>query len=102
MKANNTSELREKSVDELHTREKELHEQLFNSYERPQPTPAQKIMRAVRSPVDPAWVEYVFDKVSLLVAEGDAAGLAAAVAELAHARTAMVEASSETPGGAAA
>ena len=29
MKANNTSELREKSVDELHTREKELHEQLF-------------------------------------------------------------------------
>jgi FlaA1/EpsC-like NDP-sugar epimerase len=79
-----------------------LHEQLFNSYERPQPTPAQKIMRAVRPPVDPAWVEYVFDKVSLLVAEGDAAGLAAAVAELADARTAMVEASSETPGGAAA
>jgi FlaA1/EpsC-like NDP-sugar epimerase len=79
-----------------------LHEQLFNSYERPQPTPAQKIMRAVRSPVDPAWVEYVFDKVSLLVAEGDVAGLAAAVAELSVARTAMVEASSETPGGAAA
>jgi len=79
-----------------------LHEQLFNSYERPQPTPAQKIMRAARPPVDPAWVEYVFDKVSLLVVEGDAAGLAAAVAELAHARTAMVEASSETPGGAAA
>jgi FlaA1/EpsC-like NDP-sugar epimerase len=79
-----------------------LHEQLFNRYERPQPTPAQKIMRAVRTPVDPAWVEYVFDKVSLLVAEGDAAGLAAAVAELAVARPAVVEASSESPGGTAA
>ena len=29
MKSNNTAELREKSVDELQTREKELHEQLF-------------------------------------------------------------------------
>jgi large subunit ribosomal protein L29 len=29
MKSNNTPELREKSVDELQTREKELHEQLF-------------------------------------------------------------------------
>ena len=55
-----------------------LHEQLFNAYERPEPTPAQKIMRAARPAVDPAWVEYVFDKVGLLVAEGDAAGLAAA------------------------
>jgi FlaA1/EpsC-like NDP-sugar epimerase len=79
-----------------------LHEQLFNSYERPQPTPAQKIMRADRTPVDRAWVEYVFDKVSLLVAEGDAAGLAAAVADLAGARTAIVEASSEPSGGTAA
>src|SRR3954447_4974142 len=72
-----------------------LHEQLFNGYERPEPTPAQKIRRAVRPPLDPAWVEYVFDKVGLLVAEGDAAGLAAAVAELAGARTAEVEASAE-------
>jgi FlaA1/EpsC-like NDP-sugar epimerase len=79
-----------------------LHERLFNLYEVPQPTPAQKIMRAARPSVDPAWVEYVFDKVSLLVAEGDAAGLAAAVAELAHARTAMFQASSESPGGTAA
>jgi FlaA1/EpsC-like NDP-sugar epimerase len=75
-----------------------LHEQLFNPYERPQPTPAQKIMRAARPAVDPEWVEYVFDKISLLVAEGDAAGLAAAVAELAGGRTAVVEASAETPG----
>jgi large subunit ribosomal protein L29 len=29
MKSNNTAELREKTVDELQTREKELHEQLF-------------------------------------------------------------------------
>jgi large subunit ribosomal protein L29 len=29
MKSNNTPQLREKSVDELHTRERELTEQLF-------------------------------------------------------------------------
>jgi FlaA1/EpsC-like NDP-sugar epimerase len=32
-----------------------LHEDLFNPYERPQPTPAQKILRAVHPPIDPAW-----------------------------------------------
>jgi len=74
-----------------------LHEQLFNAYERPEPTPAQKIMRAARPAVDPAWVEYVFDKVGLLVAEGDAAALASAVAELAGGRTAVVEATAESP-----
>jgi FlaA1/EpsC-like NDP-sugar epimerase len=74
-----------------------LQEQLFNGYERPEPTPAQKIMRAARPAVDPGWVEYVFDRISLLVAEGDAAGLAAAVAELAGGRTAVVEASAESP-----
>ena len=74
-----------------------LHEQLFNAYERPQATPAQKIMRALRPGVDPAWVEYVFDKIGLLVAEGDAAALASAVAELAGGRTAVVEATAESP-----
>jgi FlaA1/EpsC-like NDP-sugar epimerase len=74
-----------------------LHEQLFNAYERQEPTPAQKIMRAARPAVDPAWVEYVFDKIGLLVAEGDAAGLASAVAELAGGRTAVVEATAESP-----
>ena len=34
-----------------------LHEELFNAYERPEPTPAQKILRADRPAVDPAWVE---------------------------------------------
>ena len=75
-----------------------LHEELFNPYERPEPTPAQKILRAARPAVDPPWVEYVFDKVGMLVAEGDAAGLAAAVGELAGGRSVVVEASAESPG----
>jgi FlaA1/EpsC-like NDP-sugar epimerase len=74
-----------------------LHEQLFNAYERSEPTPAQKIMRAGRPGIDPEWVEYVFDKIGLLVAEGDAAGLASAVAELAGGRMAVVEATAESP-----
>jgi FlaA1/EpsC-like NDP-sugar epimerase len=74
-----------------------LHEQLFNAYERPQATPAQKIMRALRPAVDPAWVEYVFDKIGLLVAEGDTAGLATVVGELGRARTAVAETSPESP-----
>lgn len=73
-----------------------LHEQLFNSYETPEPTPAEKIRRAARPAVDPAWVEYVFDKVGLLVAEGDAAALAAAVAELSTGRTTPAEPSGGT------
>ena len=78
-----------------------LHEQLFNAYERPEPTPAQKIRRAARPSVDPAWVEYVFDKIGMLVAAGDAAGLASAVAELAGRRTAVVETSAEPSSGTA-
>ena len=46
-------------------------------------------------------MEYVFDKIGLLVAEGDAAGLAAAVAELAGGRTAVVETSAESSSGTA-
>jgi FlaA1/EpsC-like NDP-sugar epimerase len=74
-----------------------LHEELFNAYERPEPTTAQKILRAARPAVDPAWVDYVFDKVGLLVAEGDAVSLAAAVEELAGGRRAVVEATSDSP-----
>ena len=55
-----------------------LHEDLFNPYERLQPTPAQKILRAAREPLDPAWVERIFGEINLLVLEGDAAVLAAA------------------------
>jgi FlaA1/EpsC-like NDP-sugar epimerase len=63
-----------------------LHEELFNAYERPETTPAAKILRAVRPAIDPAWVEETFSQIGLLVLEGDAATLAAAVAELAAVR----------------
>ncbi len=65
-----------------------LHEELFNPYERPQPTPAEKILRAERSPRSPQDVDEMFDQIGLLVLEGDAAGLAAKVSEL----SAMAEA----------
>jgi FlaA1/EpsC-like NDP-sugar epimerase len=60
-----------------------LHEELFNPYERPQPTPAEKILRAERAPRAPQAVDDMFDQIGLLVLEGDAAGLAAKVSELA-------------------
>jgi FlaA1/EpsC-like NDP-sugar epimerase len=63
-----------------------FHEDLFNPYERMQPTPAQKILRADRDPLDPDWVEQTFEKINLLVLEGDAAVLAEHVARLARAR----------------
>jgi FlaA1/EpsC-like NDP-sugar epimerase len=63
-----------------------LHEELFNPYERPQPTAAEKILLAARDPLDPEWVEEIFDQVNMLVLEDDAAGLAAKVAELSSVR----------------
>jgi FlaA1/EpsC-like NDP-sugar epimerase len=57
-------------------------EVLFNPYERPQPTAAQKIIRAQREPLDPAWVRETFDQINLLVLEGDAAALAEHVSKL--------------------
>jgi FlaA1/EpsC-like NDP-sugar epimerase len=63
-----------------------LHEELFNPYERPQPTPAQKILRAEHPRLDPAWEKETFDQVAWLVLDGDAAALAAKVAELAAVR----------------
>ncbi len=59
-----------------------LHEELFNPYERPQPTPAQKIMRAEHPRLDPAWEQETFDQVGWLVLDGDAAALAAKVGAL--------------------
>ena len=59
-----------------------LHEELFNPYERPQPTPSQKILRAEHPPLDPAWVQETFDAVNWLVLDGDAAALAAKVGQL--------------------
>lgn len=63
-----------------------LHEELFNPYERAQPTPAEKILRAERDRVDLGTVETMFDEVGLLVLEGDAAALAAKVSELTQLR----------------
>jgi len=59
-----------------------LHEELFNPYERPQPTPAEKILRAEREHRPPQAVEEMFDEINYLVLQGDAAGLAAKVSEL--------------------
>ncbi len=68
-----------------------LHEELFNPYERPQPTPAEKILRAERAPREPAEVADWFDEISLLVLEGDAAGLAEKVGQLAGEQSASAD-----------
>jgi FlaA1/EpsC-like NDP-sugar epimerase len=63
-----------------------LDEELFNSYERPCATDAEKIMLAEREPMAVEAVESMFAEIGLLVLEGDAAGLAAKVSELSAAR----------------
>jgi FlaA1/EpsC-like NDP-sugar epimerase len=68
-----------------------LHEELFNGYERPCPTAAEKIMLAEREPLAPETVEAMFDEIGLLVLEGDAAGLAARVSELSAVRAELSE-----------
>jgi FlaA1/EpsC-like NDP-sugar epimerase len=59
-----------------------LHEDLYNPFERPQPTAVEKIMIAERDPVDIARVQDIFDEISLLVLEADATGLAEKVGQL--------------------
>jgi FlaA1/EpsC-like NDP-sugar epimerase len=59
-----------------------LHEELFNSYERPRATAAEKILLAEREPLGGGQVEAMFAEIGLLVLEGDAAGLAAKVSQL--------------------
>ena len=60
-----------------------LHEELFNPDERPQPTTADRIVRAVRAEaLDPVWVEETVERLATLVASGDEAGLAEHVVEL--------------------
>src|SRR5919205_1275267 len=66
-----------------------LHEELFNTGERPQPTPAEKIVCAVQQPLDPDWVESAFARIEELV-YGGAAALASAVAELSAERALRV------------
>jgi FlaA1/EpsC-like NDP-sugar epimerase len=63
-----------------------LEEELFNPYERAQPTAAEKIWLAEREPMDIERAEAIFDEISLLVLEADAAGLAEKVAQLTELR----------------
>jgi FlaA1/EpsC-like NDP-sugar epimerase len=63
-----------------------IHEELFNAYERPRRTSAEKILLAEREPLARDAVESIFAEIGLLVLEGDAAGLAAKVSELSAAR----------------
>jgi FlaA1/EpsC-like NDP-sugar epimerase len=65
-----------------------LDEDLFNPYERPQPTPAQKILRAEHDAIDPDWVEHTFSELNLLTLEGDGAALAQHVRALSLVRAA--------------
>ncbi len=64
-----------------------LHEELFNGFETPGPTDADRIQRAERSPFGPDAVEAMFDEIALLVLEGDAVGVAAKVEELQRTHT---------------
>jgi FlaA1/EpsC-like NDP-sugar epimerase len=75
-----------------------FHEELFNPYERPQPTPAQKILRAERERFDPAWVERAFADINLLVLEGDATAVAERVARLASSRASMLSSTASSAG----
>jgi FlaA1/EpsC-like NDP-sugar epimerase len=64
-------------------RGEKIHEELFNPDERPQPTSADRIVRAVRAQaLDPDWVETTVERLTSLVAAGDEAGLATRVVEL--------------------
>ena len=63
-----------------------IHEELFNPGERPQPTPAEKILVAEREPLDPAWVDETFSAVEDMTYSGHAAGLASVIARLARER----------------
>jgi len=75
-----------------------LNEELFNSYEKPRPTGAEKIRLAEREPLGAEEVEAMFREITLLVLEGDAAGLAAKVSELAAERPELAGAGAgETP-----
>jgi FlaA1/EpsC-like NDP-sugar epimerase len=78
---------RDIAIEEVGARPGEkFHELLFNPYERAQPTPAGKILRAEREHLDPSWVKDTFDHINLLVLEGDAAALAEHVSQLDAAR----------------
>jgi len=64
-----------------------IHEELFEAGERPEPTPADRIVAAVRPRLDASWVEDAFARIEDLVFNGDAAALADAVAEMSAERS---------------
>jgi FlaA1/EpsC-like NDP-sugar epimerase len=68
-----------------------IHEDLFNPDERARPTQAEKIVAAERPTLDADWVEEAFARVEEGVYQGDAAGLAAIVSELAAERVIAAE-----------
>ena len=68
-----------------------IHEELFNPGERPEATPAEKIVCAVQPPLALDWVEGAFARIEELVYSGDAAALAGAVAELSVERALTVQ-----------
>jgi FlaA1/EpsC-like NDP-sugar epimerase len=68
-----------------------FHEELFNPSEHPQPTPAERILRASHDWLDPDWVERTFAEINLLVLEGDVAALAKHVFELSGSRVTRPE-----------
>ena len=54
-----------------------IHEELFNPYERPEPTSAPRIMRAARgTSIDPEWVEDAIARLAEMVSDGESDGLA--------------------------
>jgi FlaA1/EpsC-like NDP-sugar epimerase len=60
-----------------------LHEDLFNTDERPQPTAADRIVRAVRqAPLDPEWVNGTLTRLESLVSSEDEADLAVQTVQL--------------------
>jgi FlaA1/EpsC-like NDP-sugar epimerase len=64
-----------------------LHEELFNSDERPQPTASERIVRAVRkAPLDPEWVNGTLTRLETMIRDGDEANLAQETVELVSAR----------------
>ncbi len=64
-----------------------IHEELFEAGERPEPTPADRIVAAVRPRLDASWVEDAFARIEDLVFNGDAAALADAVAQMSAERS---------------
>jgi len=68
-----------------------IHEELFNPGERPEATPADKIVCAVHPSLEAEWVENAFARIEDLAYAGDGAALAGVVAELSVERALAVQ-----------